>query len=332
MKQFLSVHDLVSAHTPDTQSAIDTFIDKALAHKESPLSHHEIGRHKKLGCLFMNPSMRTRLSTQIAASNLGMDVITINASQDGWALEYNADAIMNGTTVEHIMDAAPILGAYFDVLAVRCFPSLTDKQADDADSILNSFVQHCGIPIVSLESATLHPLQSFADVITISESLRQHPWPKHTPKVVLSWAPHMKAIPHSVANSFAQWMNAWGKADFVITHPPGYELNNRFTQNAVVTHNQEEALQNADFVYVKNWSAYRDYGSILSTDPSWMITNTHLRNTNNAKVMHCLPVRRNVELSAEVLDSPSSLTTLQAVNRVWAAQTVLSEILTLANQ
>jgi N-succinyl-L-ornithine transcarbamylase len=230
---------------------------------------------------------------------------------------------LSGTTVEHVKDAAPVLGKYFDVLGVRTFPSLKNREDDYSELYINQFIKYSGIPIISLESATLHPLQSLTDIITIKENFSA----KHRPKIVLTWAPHVKPLPQCVANSFSQWINAWGEADFVITHPEDYELNQEFTKKALITYEQNEALKDADFVYVKNWSTYNDYGKIYCNDPDWMLTNEKLKLTNNAKVMHCLPVRRNVELSDEILDSAHSLVTHQAANRVWAAQTVLSEIL-----
>jgi N-succinyl-L-ornithine transcarbamylase len=270
----------------------------------------------------MNPSMRTRLSTQIAAKNLGLEPILLNSGNEGWALEFEDGAIMNGTTVEHVKDAARVFGKYFDILAVRAFPRFLDKEEDFSELVINQFIKHSGLPVVSLESATLHPLQSLADIITMTEHKK-----KLKPKVVLTWAPHIKSIPHCVANSFAQWVNAWGEADFYITHPEGYELSEKFTSGAKIIHNQIEAIENADFIYVKNWSSFRNYGAVECTDTNWMLTSEHLKNTNNAKVMHCLPVRRNIELSDEILDSEHSLVSNQAENRIWAAQAVLSEIL-----
>ncbi len=272
--------------------------------------------------------MRTRLSTQIAAQNLGMEVIVFNVGSEGWALEFEEEAIMSGSTVEHVKDAA-IMGKYFDILAIRTFPSLKNREDDYSELYIKQFIKYAGIPVVSLESATLHPLQSLTDVITITESLNngRQALSARRPKIVLTWAPHVKPLPQCVANSFSQWINAWGEADFVITHPEDYELNEAFTKGATIIHNQDEALKNADFVYVKNWSTYTDYGKIYSNEPAWMLTNEKLKGTNNAKVMHCLPVRRNVELSDEILDSPNSLVTLEASNRVWAAQAVLSSIL-----
>ncbi len=314
LKQFLSVNDVHD---------IAALIQKALDHKASPFGNKHLGANKRIGCLFLNPSMRTRLSTQIAAQNLGMEAIVFNAGADGWALEFGEGAIMNGNTVEHIKDAAPILGNYFDILAIRTFPALQNREEDYSERYLNAFVKWCGVPVVSLESATLHPLQSLADVVTVTEQFGE----QRKPKVVLSWAPHVKALPQCVANSFAQWMTAWKECDFVITHPEGYNLNEAFTRGAATTYNQQEALNDADFIYVKNWSSYEEYGKVLSTDAGWMLTQDHLKNTNNAKVMHCLPVRRNVELSDEILDSANSIVTQQAANRVWAAQAVLSSLL-----
>src|SRR6185312_16238825 len=316
IKNFLSVNDA---------GDINLLIKTALGFKKDPLSQNTLGKGKRMGLIFLNPSMRTRLSTQIAAQNLGMEAIVFNASQDGWTLEFKDGAIMNGTTAEHVKDAAPILGNYFDILGVRTFPTLKNREEDYGEKILNQFVKYARIPIVSLESATVHPLQSLTDIITISEHLPVKN--KTKPKIVLTWAPHVKALPQCVANSFSEWVNAWGEADFVITHPEDYDLDEKFSNGATITHNQEAALKDADFVYVKNWSTYKDYGKIYTNDPEWMLTNEKLSLTNNAKVMHCLPVRRNVELSDEILDGPNSIVTQQASNRVWAAQTILSEIL-----
>lgn len=314
MKQFISAHDVTN---------INTLVEKALAYKAEPFRDKTLGANRRIGCLFLNPSMRTRLSTQIAAQNLGMEAIIFNVGSEGWTLEFEEGAIMNGTTVEHVKDAAPIMGKYFDILAIRTFPSLKNREEDYSEQYIKQFIKYAGIPVVSLESATLHPLQSLTDVITIKETFTE----KRKPKIVLTWAPHVKPLPQCVANSFAQWINAWSEADFVITHPEGYELDEQFTQGATIIHNQNEALKDADYVYVKNWSSYKDYGKILCTDESWMLTNEKLQLTNNAKVMHCLPVRRNVELSDEILDGPNSIITQEASNRVWAAQAVLSEIL-----
>lgn len=314
MKHFISVNDVTN---------INEIVKKALAYKADPFKEKGLGANKRIGCLFLNPSMRTRLSTQIAAQNLGMDAIVFNVGSEGWALEFEEEAIMSGNTVEHVKDAAPIFGKYFDILAVRTFPSLKNREDDYSELYINQIKKYAGIPVVSLESATLHPLQSLTDVITITESFKE----KRKPKIVLTWAPHVKPLPQCVANSFSQWINAWGEAEFVITHPEDYELSEEFTKGATITLDQDKALKDADFVYVKNWSTFNDYGRIYCNDPEWMLTNEKLELTNNAKVMHCLPVRRNVELSDEILDGPNSLVTQQASNRVWAAQAVLSEIL-----
>ncbi len=321
MKQFISVNDV-----PD----INALVKKALAYKANPFADKALGAGKRIGLLFLNPSLRTRLSTQVAASNLGMEAIVFNVDKEGWTLEFEEGAIMSGNTVEHVKDAAPILGNYFDVLAIRTFPSLNNRDDDYSEMFINQFIKYAGVPVVSLESATLHPLQSLTDIITIQEDSRLTTRNSRL-KIVLTWAPHIKPLPQCVANSFAQWINAWGEADFVITHPEDYELAEQFTKGATITKNQDEALKDADYVYVKNWSTYTDYGKIYENDPSWMLTNEKLKLTNpangGAKVMHCLPVRRNVELSDEILDSKNSIVTQQAGNRVWAAQAVLSEIL-----
>jgi N-succinyl-L-ornithine transcarbamylase len=314
LKQFISVHDV---------SDINALVQKALSYKADPLKDKTLGQNKRIGCLFLNPSMRTRLSTQIAAQNLGMEAIVFNIGSEGWALEFEEEAIMSGNTVEHIKDAAPVMGKYFDILAIRTFPSLKNKEDDYSELYIRQFIKYAGVPVVSLESATLHPLQSLTDVITIQETFKE----KRKPKIVLTWAPHVKPLPQCVANSFSQWMNAWNEAEFVIAHPEDYELDEQFTKGATITYDQDEALKDADYVYVKNWSTYHDYGKIYVNDPGWMLTNEKLQLTNNARVMHCLPVRRNVELSDEVLDGPGSIVTLEAGNRVWAAQAVLSEIL-----
>jgi len=316
LKNFLSVHDAGN---------IDSLIKTAINFKANPLSNQSLGKGKRIGLLFLNPSMRTRLSTQIAAQNLGMEAIVFNASQEGWSFEFEEGAIMSGTTAEHVKDAAPILGNYFDILGVRTFPSLKNREEDYSEKIMNQFVKYCGIPVVSLESATVHPLQSLTDLITISEHLALKN--KTKPKVVLTWAPHVKPLPQCVANSFSEWVNAWGEAEFVISNPPGYDLDKKFTTGATIIHEQDKALKDADFVYVKNWSSFEDYGKIIPVQNDWMLSDKKLQFTNNAKVMHCLPVRRNVELSDEILDSKNSIVTQEAGNRVWAAQAVLANIL-----
>lgn len=330
MKQFTSVQDLQSfSGTTGLSDAINTLVEDALKYKANPLIDKNLGAGKRIGLLFLNPSLRTRLSTQVAAANLGMDAIVFNVDKEGWALEFEEGAIMSGNTVEHIKDAAPVLGSYFDILCIRTFPSLKNREDDYSELYITQFIKYCGVPVISLESATLHPLQSLTDIITIVE--QQHRLPSfkngNKSKIVLTWAPHVKPLPQCVANSFAQWINAWDSAEFIITHPQDYELKEEFTKGAVITHDQDEALKDADFVYVKNWSTYNDYGKIYDNDPKWMLTEEKLKITNHAKVMHCLPVRRNVELSDEVLDSANSIVTQQAANRVWAAQAVISRIL-----
>jgi N-succinyl-L-ornithine transcarbamylase len=312
MKLFTSVNDVTD---------INALVADALALKKDPYAHQHLGKNKTLGLVFLNPSLRTRMSTQKAALNLGMNVMVLNIDKEGWALELRDNVVMNGTTVEHIREAAAVMGQYLDIIGVRSFPGLKDREEDYTEAIFNKFVEFCGIPVVSLESATRHPLQSLADIVTITELKT-----KARPKVVLTWAPHIKPLPQAVPNSFAEWM-CKADVDFTITHPAGYELCEDFTQGATITHNQDEALKDADFIYVKNWSTYEPYGQIPEVNGEWMITNDRLQITNNAKVMHCLPVRRDLELSAEVLDGPSSIVVHEASNRVWAAQAVLKQIL-----
>lgn len=312
MKQFLSVHDA---------GDLEDLIRQALRYKANPLMDRQLGAGKRIGLIFLNPSLRTRLSTQIAAENLGMESIVFNVGSEGWSWEFEEGTVMNGNSVEHVKDAAPILGQYFDILALRTFPGLRDREADYSELYMKQFIKYAGVPVVSLESATLHPLQSLTDLLTITEQFTE----KRKPRIVLTWAPHIKALPQCVANSFAQWVNAWKRAEFIITHPEGYELDEQYTNGATITMDREEALRSADFVYVKNWSSYQQYGEVLCKDPSWMLTPDQLE--THTKLMHCLPVRRNVEVPDAVLDSPHSLITTQASNRVWAAQAVLSSML-----
>ncbi len=314
MQHFTSVHDVAD---------IAQLVEKALNYKQSPLKDITLGAHKRIGLLFMNPSMRTRLSTQLAAKNLGMETIVFNANGEGWMIEFAEGAVMNGSTVEHIKDAAPIFGSYFDILCVRAFPGLKDKDSDYSETLVNSLKKYAGIPIVSLESTTLHPLQSLADVLTIKETFTE----KRKPKIVMTWAPHINPLPQCVPNSFAEWVTAWDGADFTITHPEGYELDAKYTAGAAIEYDRKRALDGADFVYVKNWSSYTHYGKVLTQDESWMPTLKNVTHTNNAKIMHCLPVRRNVEVSDEILESANSIVTQQAGNRIWAAQAVLAGIL-----
>ena len=314
MRNFLSIEDV-----PDPSG----LVDKALVYKNQPLLDKHLGAGKTLGMLFLNPSMRTRISTQVAAKNLGMEVIVFNIDKEGWQLEFADGAVMKGDKTEHVKEAAAVLGQYFSILSIRTFPKLIDRSEDYSENVIRQFVKYAGIPVLSLESATLHPLQSLADRVTIKETFKEN----RKPKVVLTWAPHVKALPQAVPNSFAEWMKDWKEIDFVITHPKGYELDKKFTGDSMVIHEQDKALEGADYVYVKNWSSLKEYGKIINTDPSWMITNQKLKNTNQGKVMHCLPVRRNLVIADEVLDGPNSIVVQQAGNRVWAAQAVLGEML-----
>lgn len=309
MKHYTSIHNIDN---------INSWIEDAKALKQDPLKHAALGKNKTIGLLFFNSSLRTRLSTQKAALNLGMDPIVMNVSGDAWGIEFGDGTVMNGNTAEHIKEAAAVVSQYCDIIAVRAFPTLTDKAKDESEQVLNAFVKYASVPIVNMESATGHPLQGLTDAITISEHAKVA-----KPKVVLSWAPHIKALPHAVANSFVQAMQKMD-VEFVITHPEGYNLNPEITGNTPIIYNQEEAFANADFVYTKNWSSYLDYGKVISTDRNWMITKEKL---GNAKFMHCLPVRRNVVVEDAVLDSDSSLVIQQANNRTYAAQVVLKKIL-----
>ncbi len=275
------------------------------------------GSGRSLGLVFLNPSLRTRVSTQKAARMLGMEVMVMNIGQDGWALELEDDVIMNGTGVEHIREAAGVLGRYFDILGVRTFPGLKHQKADYAETILNKFIAFSQIPVLSLESATRHPLQSLADLITI----REHTVSGNSPKVVLSWAPHVKPLPQAVANSFAEWMLAAGH-HLTIAHPPGYALGKAFTHGAEITYDQDKALEGADFVYVKNWSAYDPYGTMPPVQDQWMLTENRLPG-KDTKIMHCLPVRRGLELGHDILNGPRSLVLDQAENRIYAAAAAL---------
>lgn len=312
MKKFLSVKD-VNNVMEIAQEAIDL--------KSNPFAFQTLGQNKTLCMIFLNASLRTRLSTQKAARNLGMEVIVMNMGSEGWQLETVEGTVMDKGTAEHVKEAAAVIGQYCDVLAIRSFPGLVDQEDDYSEKMITSMVTHSGVPVVSLESSTLHPLQSLTDVITIEE-LKQ----TKKPKVVLTWAPHVKALPQAVPNSFAQWINATDY-DFVITHPEGYDLDQQFVGKADVVYDQDEALRGADFVYAKNWSSFNQYGKILTHDPSWMISSDKMALTNEAKFMHCLPVRRNVVVSDDVIDSGNSVVIQQAGNRVFAAQAVLKRIL-----
>jgi len=317
MNQFTSVHDVQD---------ISQLLKDALALKENPYAFKHLGENKTLGLVFLNPSLRTRLSTQKAALNLGMTVMVMNMDKEGWALETQDGVVMNGTTVEHIREAAAVMGQYCDILGLRSFPKLVNREEDYSEDFFNKFMKYCQVPVVSLESATRHPLQSLADLVTIKETWRG----ECKPKVVLAWAPHIKALPQAVPNSFAEWMckaQQDGMIDFTIAQPKGYELSDDFTPGASITHSLDEALQDADYIYVKNWSSYKEYGKVLTYPEGWMLNNEKLKVTNDAKVMHCLPVRRDLELSSEILDGPNSIVIHEAGNRLWAAQAVLKQML-----
>jgi N-succinyl-L-ornithine transcarbamylase len=313
MKNFTSVHDV---------KKIKKLAKEGLKLKENPFMHQDLGKNKTLVLLFFNPSLRTRLSTQKAALNLGMDVIVMNMTE-GWNLEFEEGKVMNMDKAEHIKEAAKVISQYADIIGIRTFPTLSDKKRDYQDFILNKFIEYASVPIISLESAIRHPLQSLADLMTINELKKQK-----KPKIVLSWAPHPRALPQAVANSFAEWILE-ADLDLTITHPKGYELDKSFTKGATIEYNQKKAFAGADFIYTKNWSSFKDYGKIKSTNPDWMITMEKMKLTNQGKFMHCLPVRRNVVVAGDVLDSPHSVVINQANNRTYAAQAVLKKILTI---
>lgn len=312
MKQFLSASDV---------NDLPALLDEAFLLKSKPFAYSELGRGKTLGLVFFNASLRTRLSTQKAAQQLGLHTLLINVNQEGWMIETHEGTVMDGLGVEHLKEAAGVLGVYCDIIAVRSFPSLKNRQLDESEHVLRSIARMSQKPIISLEGSTAHPLQALADIMTIIENSQR---PK--PKVVLSWAPHIKALPQAVPNSFAEWSLKAG-FELVITHPKGYELDPRFTQGASITHDQNEALRGAEFVYAKNWSSYESYGQILCEDRSWTLTAEKMALTKQAAFMHCLPVRRNLEVSDAVLDSPASLVLQQAKNRIFAAQVVLKRML-----
>jgi len=312
MQQFISVNDVLDP---------GALVEQALLIKADPFANQHLGQNKTLGLIFFNSSLRTRMSTQKAAQNLGMAVMVLNVANDSWQIEFADGAVMNAGTAEHIKEAAAVISQYCDIIGVRTFAGLKNFQEDYDEIILNKFIQYATVPVISLESATLHPLQSLADAMTIEEFKTNK-----TPNVVLTWAPHPRALPQAVPNSFAQWMNKLD-VNLTITHPEGYELKKEFVGNAKVTTNQNEALANADFVYAKNWSSVKEYGKVISTDSNWMITPEKMALTSSGKFMHCLPVRRNVIVADGVLDSSSSIVIEEAGNRVFAAQAVLKQIL-----
>ncbi|MCX8472945.1 MAG: acetylornithine carbamoyltransferase [Sediminibacterium sp.] len=314
MKKFTSVSDIDN---------LGEYLELAKSIKKNPLAETALGVHKTLGLIFLNPSLRTRLSMQKAAQNLGLNTIVLNTNQESWNWEIAEQAVMNSDKVEHIKDAAKVMSLYCDILAIRSFPKLENKADDYNEHILEQFIKYSKVPVISLESATRHPLQSFADVLTISENSASI----KKPKVLLTWAPHIKPLPQAVANSFCEWMQHTDY-DFSIAHPQGYELDSSFTQNTPIYYNQNEALKDIDFVYVKNWSSFTHYGKILPIDSNeWLLNQEKMNLTNQAKIMHCLPVRRNVEIIDELLDNKNSLIYQQAENRIYSAQTILKKII-----
>ena len=312
MRNFLSVHSI---------GDVEKLAQEAIEIKSNPFQWENLGKRKTMVLVFLNSSLRTRISTQKAAQNLGMNTIVLNLGTDSWNMEFEDGAIMNGSTAEHIKEGAAVISQYADIIGLRSFPTLTDKDRDYSEFVLNQFLKNIKVPLVNMESATVHPLQSLTDLMTIREFAT-----KPRPKVVLTWAPHIKALPQCVPNSFAEWMNK-AEVEFVITNPKGYNLHEKFAGAATFCKNQTEAFKNADFIYAKNWSSYTDYGQILNTDPNWMVNAEKMALTNNAKFMHCLPVRRNIVVADEVIDSENSIVIQQAGNREWAAQAVLKRIL-----
>ena len=305
----------------DDAGDVEALAREVLEIKKNPFQWKHLGENKTMVLVFLNSSLRTRLSTQKAAQNLGMNAIVLNLGQDSWNMEFADGVIMNGNTAEHIKEGAAVISQYADIIALRSFPSLTDREKDYQEFVLNQFVKHASVPVVNMESATVHPLQSLTDLATIRElSIKKRP------KVVLTWAPHIKPLPQCVSNSFAQWMNR-ADVEFVIANPEGYDLSKEFTGDAPVFHKQKDAFKGADFIYAKNWSSYEQYGQVLKEDLSWIITPGKMALTNQAKFMHCLPVRRNVVVADEVIDSENSIVIQQAGNREWAAQAVIKRIL-----
>lgn len=316
MINFLSLADVTD---------LDALIRSGRDAKASPFADGHLGKNKTIGLIFFNSSLRTRLSTQKAAQNLGLNVMMMNVGQDSWGLEMEEGVLMNGDKAEHVREAAAVIGRYCDIIGIRAFAELSDRHKDYREQVMHQFVNYAKVPIVNLESATRHPLQSLADCITIEEAK-----PVNCPKVVLTWLPHFKPLPQAVANSFCEWMNARtrsGQVEFVVTHPEGYELAPEFVGDARVLYDRDKAFAGADFIYGKNWSSYTQYGQVLTQDPAWAVTMDDMARTNNGKFMHCLPVRRNLKVSDAVLDSPQSLVIEQAANREWSAQAVLKGIL-----
>ena len=312
MKSFFHVQDI---------GDLSKAIEEARQVKATPFAWQHLGKNKTIILVFFNSSLRTRLSSQKAALNLGLDPIVLNVNGDSWKLETRMGVVMDGDKSEHLREAIPVIGSYCDLIGVRSFAGLTDKEFDYNETILKQFIDYSGKPVISLESATVHPCQAFADLFTIEEYKT-----KKRPKVVMTWAPHPRALPQAVPNSFAEWMNA-ADVDFVIAQPEGYELDPQFVGNAKVVYDQMEAFEGADFVYAKNWSAMNPYGQVINKDMSWTVGARQMAVTNNAYFLHCLPVRRNMIVTDEVIDSPRSLVIPEAANRVVSAQVVMKRML-----
>jgi N-succinyl-L-ornithine transcarbamylase len=315
MKHYTSIQDVEN---------LDQLVQEAIELKKAPFEHKHLGENKTLGMIFYNPSLRTRLSTQRAGFNLGMNVIVMNIGSDGWALEFEDGAVMNSDKAEHIKEAAEVISQYCDIIAIRTFPGLKNRDEDYSEPVITAFKKYATVPIVSMESATGHPLQALADLITIEENKTVE-----KPKVVLTWAPHPRLLPQAVSNSFVEFMKNSDKVDLVITHPKGYELDPSKTEGVTIEYNQEKAFEGADFIYAKNWSSYENYGKLdENIDYSWMIDEAKMKNTNNGKFMHCLPVRRNVVVADDVMDNKDrNITIEEANNRTYSAQIVLKKIL-----
>lgn len=312
MKNYTSIKDIPS---------IKKALYEAFEVKKNPFGFQHLGKNKTMVMVFFNSSLRTRLSTQKAAMNLGMNTMVMNVNGDSWQLESELGVVMDGDKPEHLLEAIPVIGKYCDVIGVRAFARFESKEDDYSEKIINQFVDYAGVPVISMEGATRHPLQSFADLVTIEEYKKVE-----RPKVVLTWAPHPKALPQAVANSFVEWMQET-EYDLVVTHPEGYDLAPEFMGDVKVEYDQKKAFEGADFIYAKNWSSYKDYGQVVSKDMSWTVNEEKMALTNNAKFMHCLPVRRNVVVSDGVIDSPNSIVVEQAANREVTAQAVLKMIL-----
>jgi N-succinyl-L-ornithine transcarbamylase len=312
MRHFTCVYDI-----PELKEALDVAFDV----KKNPFSYSHLGKNKTMALIFFNSSLRTRLSTQKAAMNLGMNTMVLNVNDDGWQLESEMGVVMDGNKPEHLKEAIPVIGSYCDIIGVRSFARFENRDADYSEKILNQFIDYAGVPIVSMEASTRHPLQSFADLMTIEEYKT-----KPRPKVVLTWAPHPRALPQAVPNSFVEWMR---KTDYelVVTHPEGYELAPEFIGDVKVEYNQDKAFEGANFIYAKNWASYTNYGKILTKDMNWTVDARKMALTDNARFMHCLPVRRNMIVTDEVIDSPASIVIPEAANREWSAQAVLKMIL-----